>query len=120
MDSDEKMSIQNLLNQAHEDKEKLQSKIDSLNEELNEKREEIEEIRHERNRASCLLDEYETELLDKCFNQVFGSTLTLNGDDTNEEFEILSKGDLVRALLTQYSFHLKGFDTEIDEEEDED
>jgi FtsZ-binding cell division protein ZapB len=61
---------------------------------------------------------YETNLLDDCFENVKGITLYITGD-SDEEFEILTKADLVNALVFQYSLHLKGFDTEIDEEEED-
>jgi predicted RNase H-like nuclease (RuvC/YqgF family) len=64
------------------------------------------------------LETYETELLDDCFEKVQGSTLLLTGD-SDEEFEILTRANLVNALVFQYSLHLKGLETEIDEEEEE-
>jgi FtsZ-binding cell division protein ZapB len=61
---------------------------------------------------------YETNLLDDCFENVKGITLYITGD-SDEEFEISTKADLVNALVFQYSLHLKGFETEIDEEEED-
>lgn len=80
----------------------------------------IRENRSDIKRLSGSLEAYETDLLDDCFWKVQGSILKLHGDESEQEFEILERADLVNALLTQYALHLKGFETEIDEEEDED
>jgi chromosome segregation ATPase len=79
----------------------------------------IRENRSDIKRLSGSLEAYETDLLDDCFWKVEGSILKLHGDESEQEFEILTRADLVNALLTQYALHLKGFETEIDEEEED-
>jgi chromosome segregation ATPase len=80
----------------------------------------LKEYHSDVKRLSNSLGEYETDLLDDCFWKVQGSILKLHGDESEQEFEILEKADLVNALLTQYALHLKGFETDIDEEDEED
>ncbi len=92
--------------------EKAKGRIAEMSEFITENRSDIK-------RLSGSLEAYETDLLDDCFWKVQGSILKLHGDTSEQEFEILTKADLVNALLTQYALHLKGFETEIDEEEED-
>jgi FtsZ-binding cell division protein ZapB len=105
----------------------LKSKVNFLNQEKANfvpDNEELETALFELRRANAKIDTmsemveiYDMNLLDECFNEVYGSTLRLSGD-SDEEFEMNNKADLVRALLTQYSLHLEGCKTEIEEDED--
>ena len=96
------------------------AELEKAKDRITETEEIITEYRSDIKRLSGSLEAYETDLLDDCFWKVEGNTLKLHGDESEQEFEILERADLVNALLTQYALHLKGFETEIDEEEDED
>jgi chromosome segregation ATPase len=96
------------------------AELEKANKKVDETEMYLAEFRSDIKRLSGSLETYETDLLDDCFWKVQGSILKLHGDESEQEFEILTRADLVNALLTQYALHLKGFETEIDEEEDED
>ena len=96
------------------------AELEKAKDRITETEEIITEYRSDIKRLSGSLETYETDLLDDCFFKVMGLKLKLHGDESEQEFEILERADLVNALLTQYALHLKGFETEIDEEEDED
>ncbi len=96
------------------------AELEKANRKVDETQMNFAEFRSDIKRLSGSLEAYETDLLDDCFWKVEGNTLKLHGDESEQEFEILERADLVNALLTQYALHLKGFETEIDEEEDED
>jgi predicted RNase H-like nuclease (RuvC/YqgF family) len=87
--------------------------------------EELETALYDLRRANAKISDLEEmveisdmDLLDECFKEVYGSTLRLSGD-SDEEFEMNNKADLMRALLTQYKLHLDGCRTEIEEDEEE-
>ena len=95
------------------------SELEKAKNRIAETEEIITEYHADIKRLSGSLEAYETDLLDDCFWKVQGSILKLHGDESEQEFEILERADLVNALLTQYALHLKGFETDIDEEEED-
>jgi ribosomal 50S subunit-associated protein YjgA (DUF615 family) len=96
-----------------EDNNEHLEKIKQLQSEIYEGQSHINELNQHIRELKLDIDE---ELFEKCLNKVFGISVTVSGDSSKREFLIMSKSDLIDALVYQYSLHLKCLDVEIEED----